>query len=517
MKVRLRYMSNYQYYEYQPGGDDGSNNNQDNGYNPYSNQYNGPVNNQPKKEKKPHKKAKFFGKVVAAALIFGLVAGPVTYGTNRLTSHFAGGDSTATEETNNNSSSSGEISSTATSATASSDDVSSIASETLPSIVQVTNMSLEKVQSWFGTSSTIPTKSLGSGVIFKQDDNYLYIATNNHVVSNSNSLSVTFNDNKSVTGEVVGTDVQSDLAVIKVKLSSLKDSTKKAIKVASLGSSASLKVGQQAIVIGNALGYGQSVTTGVISALNREVSIQNEDNGKTYTQEMIQTSAAVNSGNSGGALLNSKGQVVGIVSAKYSSSGSSQNASVEGMGFAIPIDNAKTIIDQLMSTGKVTNRPGSKNSDSDGSSSTTTSEQGFLGIQGADISSEMASSYSMPQGVYVTKVVSGSPAEKAGIKKGDVITGVDGTTISSMSSLREYISGKKKGDKVKVAVATVENDYKSKNVEVTLTARPEDDSDSGSDNDEDSDNSQDNSGSDDDGSNSFGNGGLYDWSQIFGN
>ena len=270
-------------------------------------------------------------------------------------------------------------------------------------------MSLEKIQSWFGTSSTVPTKSLGSGVIFKQDDNYLYIATNNHVVSNSNSLSVTFNDNKSVTGEVVGTDVQSDLAVIKVKLSSLKDSTKKAIKVASLGSSASLKVGQQAIVIGNALGYGQSVTTGVISALNREVSIQNEDNGKTYTQEMIQTSAAVNSGNSGGALLNSKGEVVGIVSAKYSSSGSSENASVEGMGFAIPIDNAKTIIDQLMSTGKVTNRPGSK-SDSSDSSSTSTSDQGFLGIQGADISSEMASSYNMPQGVYVTKVVSGSPA-----------------------------------------------------------------------------------------------------------
>lgn len=506
-------MSNYQYYEYQPGGDDGSNEQQDNGYNPYNGQYNGPV--QPKKEKKPHPKAKFFGKVVAAALIFGLVAGPVTYGTNRLTSHFAGGDSTATEDTNSNSSSSKEIASTATSASAGNDDVSAIASETLPSIVQVTNMSLEKIQSWFGTSSTVPTKSLGSGVIFKQDDNYLYIATNNHVVSNSNSLSVTFNDNKSVTGEVVGTDVQSDLAVIKVKISSLKDSTKKAIKVASLGSSASLKVGQQAIVIGNALGYGQSVTTGVISALNREVSIQNEDNGKTYTQEMIQTSAAVNSGNSGGALLNSKGEVVGIVSAKYSSSGSSENASVEGMGFAIPIDNAKTIIDQLMSTGKVTNRPGSK-SDSSDSSSTSTSDQGFLGIQGADISSEMASSYNMPQGVYVTKVVSGSPAEKAGIKKGDVITGVDGTAISSMSSLREYISGKKKGDKVKVAVATVENDYKSKNVEVTLTARPSDDSDSGSDNDEDSDNSQDNSGSDD-GSNSFGNGGLYDWSQIFGN
>ena len=374
-------------------------------------------------------------------------------------------------------------------------------------------MSLEQVQSWFGTSSTVPTKSLGSGIIISQDDDYLYIATNNHVVSNSNSLSVTFNDNKSVSGEVVGTDEESDLAVIKVKLSSLKDSTKKAIKVATLGSSDSLKVGQQAIVIGNALGYGQSVTTGVISALNREVSIQNEDSGKTYTQEMIQTSAAVNSGNSGGALLNSKGEVVGIVSAKYSSSGSSSNASVEGMGFAIPISNAKTIIDQLMKSGKVTNRPGS--SDSSGSSASSTSDQGFLGIQGADISSDMASSYNMPEGVYVTKVVSDSPAEKAGIKKGDVITAVDGTSITSMESLYSYISGKKSGDKVKVSVATVENDYKSSDITVTLTKRPSDDSssDSGS-----SDNSgssgSDNSGSSD-GSDSYG--GLYDWSQIFGN
>ncbi len=498
-------MSNYQYYEYQPGGDDGSNN-QDNGYNPYNGQYNGPEH--PRKEKKPHPAAKFVGKAVAAALIFGLVAGPVTYGANRLTSRIAGGDQS--EQASSGTDSSNQISSTATSKNEANDDVSAIASETLPSIVQVTNMSLEKVQSWFGTSST-PTKSLGSGVIFKQDDNYLYIATNNHVVSNSNSLSVTFNDNKSVTGEVVGTDVQSDLAVIRIKLSSIKDSTKKAIKVATLGSSASLKVGQQAIVIGNALGYGQSVTTGVVSALNREVSIQNEDNGKTYTQEMIQTSAAVNSGNSGGALLNSKGQVVGIVSAKYSSSGSSTNASIEGMGFAIPIDNAKTIIDQLMSTGKVTNRPGLKNQSSS-SSSTSTSDQGFLGIQGADISSEMAQSYNMPQGVYVTKVVSGSPAKKAGIKKGDVITGVDGNNISSMSSLREYISSKKKGDKVKVAVATVENDYKSKNVTVTLTSRPTDDSDSGSSGNDDG--SQYDEGNDD---NSFGNGGLYDWSQIFGN
>ena len=511
-------MSNYQYYEYQPGNDDSSQ--QNNGYNPYTNQYNngGGFQEPPKKkrERKPHPKAKFVGKVVAAALIFGSVAGPVTAGTGLLTNHLTGHDESTVSE-NSNSNSNGQIgSTTTTSASTSNDDVSALASEALPSIVQVTNMSLEQVQSWFGTSSTVPTKSLGSGIIFNQDDKYLYIATNNHVVSNSNSLSVTFNDNKSVSGEVVGTDEESDLAVIKVKLSSLKDSTKKAIKVATLGSSDTLKVGQQAIVIGNALGYGQSVTTGVISALNREVSIQNEDSGKTYTQEMIQTSAAVNSGNSGGALLNSKGEVVGIVSAKYSSSGSSTNASVEGMGFAIPISNAKTILQQLMKDGKVTDRPGSSNGS--GSSAESTSDQGFLGIQGADISSDMASSYNMPEGVYVTKVVSNSPAEKAGIKKGDVITAVDGTSITSMESLYNYISSKKSGDKVKVSVATVENDYKSTDINVTLTKRPSDDSSSDSGNsdnnsgnsgDNNQDNSQDNSGSDD-----FG--GLYDWSQIFG-
>lgn len=506
-------MSNYQYYEYQPGNDDGSGK-QDNGYNPYTNQYNGQYQQPQKKQKRPHPKAKFVGKVVAAALIFGVVAGPVTAGTNMLTNHLTGNDQASVSEDNSSNTSNGnKISSTTTSASATNDDVSALASEALPSIVQVTNMSLEQVQSWFGTSSTVPTKSLGSGIIISEDDKYLYIATNNHVVSNSNSLSVTFNDNKSVSGEVVGTDVQTDLAVIKVKLSSIKDSTKKAIKVASLGTSDDLKVGQQAIVIGNALGYGQSVTTGVISALNREVSIQNEDNGKTYTQKMIQTSAAVNAGNSGGALLNSKGEVVGVVSAKYSSSGSSNEASVEGMGFAIPISNAKTIIDQLMTSGKVTKRPGS--SSGSGSSASTTSEQGFLGIQGADISSEMASSYNMPQGVYVTKVVSGSPAEKAGIKKGDVITAVDGTSITSMQSLASYISGKKKGDKVKVSVATVENDYKAQDKNVTLAARPDDDS--SSDDSDSSDNSQQSGGDnsqDNDGSNSYGN--LYDWSQIFG-
>lgn len=435
-----------------------------------------------------------------------------------LTNHLTGNDKiSVSQSTKSNSSSStsngnGQISSTTTSATAGSQDVSTIASETLPSIVQVTNMSLEQVQSWFGTSSTVPTKSLGSGIIISEKNNYLYIATNNHVVSNSNSLSVTFNDNKSVSGEVVGTDVQTDLAVIRVKLSSLKDSTKKAIKVATLGTSEDLKVGQQAIVIGNALGYGQSVTTGVISALNREVSIKNEETNKTYTQKMIQTSAAVNAGNSGGALLNSKGEVVGVVSAKYSSSGSSTEASVEGMGFAIPISNAKTIIDQLMDSGKVTKRPGSSNTS--GSSASTTSKQGFLGIQGADISSEMASSYNMPEGVYVTKVVSKSPADKAGIKKGDVITAVDGTNITSMSSLYSYISGKKKGDKVKVSVATVENNYKAKDIEITLTARPSEDSSSDN-NDNDNQGSSNGNSNNNGGSNSYGN--LYDWSQIFGN
>ncbi|MBQ5484994.1 MAG: trypsin-like peptidase domain-containing protein, partial [Lachnospiraceae bacterium] len=291
----------------------------------------------------------------------------------------------------------------------------------------------------------------------------IYIATNNHVVSNSNSLTITFNDDSAVSGEVQGTDEQTDLAVVKVKKSDIKDATFKSIKVATIGNSNHISVGESAIVIGNALGYGQSVTTGVVSALNREVSIQNEDSGKTYTNKLIQTSAAVSPGNSGGALLNAKGEVIGIVSAKYSGD------KVEGMGFAIPITSAQDIIEQLMNDGKVTKRNGK-------SSGEKVAGNGYLGVAGVDITSDMADTYNMPSGVYVAKVVKGSAADKAGIKKGDVITAMDGTSISSMQDLSNAISAKSAGDKITLSVATVENSYQAKDKKVTLGERPSEDS-----------------------------------------
>ena len=437
--------------------------NQNNG-NPYQG-YNagfGQPQPRPKREKKPHPKTQFVGKVVAAGLIFGMVAGPVTAGTNYISNKAIGNESHALTSTNNSNGSGKGLSSTATSSVTTLSDVSDVVTEAMPSIVQVTNMSITEYQDFFGQVTKVPQKSAGSGIIINEDDKYIYIATNNHVVSNSNSLTITFNDDSAVSGEVQGTDEQTDLAVVKVKKSDVKDSTYKAIKVATIGNSNKISVGESAIVIGNALGYGQSVTTGCVSALNREVSIQNETSGKSYTNKLIQTSAAVSPGNSGGALLNSKGEVIGIVSAKYSGD------QVEGMGFAIPITSAQDIIEQLMNDGKVTKRSGKD--------STKTAGNGYLGVAGVDITSDMASTYNMPSGVYVAKVVKGSAADKAGIKKGDVITAMDGNSISSMEDLSTAISSKSAGDKITLSVATVENSYESKDKSVTLGERPDNES-----------------------------------------
>lgn len=547
-------MSNYQFNEYRPENDNGENenngyastdsststsNNQygstDNtqynstGYNQYSNQYNSQTGSQytsnpyaqppKKKERKPHPKAKFVGKVVAAALIFSAVAGPATYGANYLTQKATGIEQTTTADTGSSSSNSSKnLSSTSAKTSVITSDVSDIVDETMPSIVQVTNMSIVEYQDWFGQTTQVPQKSAGSGIIFDEDDNYIYIATNNHVVSNSNSITITFSDDSSVSGDVQGTDEETDLAVVKVKKSDINSSTLKTIKVATLGDSSTTKVGEAAIVIGNALGYGQSVSTGVISALNREVSIENEDTGKTYTNYLTQTDAAVNPGNSGGALLNANGEVIGIVSAKYS------DESVEGMGYAIPISNAKSMLEQLMNDGKVTDRSSMKvedNSDSSSSDSDNGSTTGtaYLGIAGVDITSDMASQYNMPEGVYVAKVTSGSAADNAGIKKGDVITGVNGTTITTMSELKSQISSMNAGDKATISVATVENNYKSSDVEVTLGSQPDSSSDSsdGSDNSGSSDGSSgsDNSGSSNDSGSDSGS--LGDLFGLFGN
>jgi serine protease Do len=429
-------------------------------YQGYQNPYGQNGQQKPRREKKPHPTAKFVGKVVAAGLIFGIVAGPVTAGTNYISNKAIGNTNSSLTSTNRSKGSDKRLDATATSTVTTLSDVSDVVAEAMPSIVQVTNMSITEYQDFFGQVTKVPQKSAGSGIIINEDDDYIYIATNNHVVSNANSLTITFNDDSAVTGEVQGTDEQTDLAVVKVKKSDMKDATYKAIKVASIGNSNHIAVGESAIVIGNALGYGQSVTTGVVSALDREVTIQNEDSGKTYTNKLIQTSAAVSPGNSGGALLNAKGEVIGVVSAKYSGN------KVEGMGFAIPITNAQDIVDQLMDKGKVTKRSGKD--------SKTVAGNGYLGVAGVDITQDMASTYNMPSGVYVAKVVKGSAADDAGIKKGDVITEMDGSAIATMEDLSSAISSKSAGDKVKLSVATVENSYQPKTVTVTLGERPED-------------------------------------------
>ena len=267
------------------------------------------------------------------------------------------------------------------------------------------------------------------------------IATNNHVVSDATSLTVGFVDDTTAKATVVGTDSSADLAVISVKIKDIKDSTASKIKVATLGSSDDLKVGEEVVAIGNALGYGQSVTTGVVSAKNREVSLTDG------TMNLLQTDAAINPGNSGGVLINTDGQVVGINNAKL------EDTSVEGMGYAIPITTAKTILTDLMNAGSV-----------------STKDAAFLGVVGRDINESYSSALGIPSGIYVSQVVSGSPAEKAGISAGDVIVKFEGNNVSTMSGLKEKLAIKKANTKVKITFkrANQSGTYEEKTVTVTL-------------------------------------------------
>ena len=384
-------------------------------------------------------------KVVAIALVFGLVAGAAFQGSYYVVGKLTGNEKVSADATETSTGNKGEISGTAVSTATTVSDVSDIVDNVMPSIVAVTNISYSEYRNFFGGTQTYESESAGSGIIISQDDENLYIATNNHVVSGAESLTITFCDEKAVPATVKGTDASVDLAVVAVSLKDVEDSTKETIKVATVGDSSKLTVGESAVVIGNALGYGQSVTTGVISALEREVQLQDES-GKTIKNKLLQTDAAVNPGNSGGALLNMKGEVVGIVSAKYS------DTSVEGMGYAIPISSAQSIIEGLITRQEV----------SEGDAS-------YFGIAGVDVTSDVSGQYDSPSGVYVTKVAANSGAGKAGIKKGDVITKFDGKEISSMeeiSDMMQYISA---GTKVKVTVAQSRNGYKETELEVTLT------------------------------------------------
>lgn len=327
-------------------------------------------------------------------------------------------------------------------------DVSEVVEEVMPSIVAITSKTLVSNgmfgPSWFYNNENTKRyqEGAGSGIIISKNDKELLILTNNHVVEGAEELSVQFVNGKNLDAKIKGTSEKKDVAVISVDLSKLDNATAESIKIATLGDSSKLKVGNGIIAIGNALGYGQSVTTGVVSALNREIS--------DTSTKMIQIDAAINGGNSGGALINSVGEVVGINSAKYSSSSSTQ-ASIEGMGFAIPITDVKELIEKLM------------NGEADDTDAA-------IGIEGYMIDETQSTYYNMPIGFYISKINENSGADKADLEIGNIITKINGKEVESVDTIKTEIEGKKKGDKVKLTISYVSrNQYKEKTVEVTLS------------------------------------------------
>ena len=338
----------------------------------------------------------------------------------------------------------------------------------MPSIVAITNKSVQEVQDYFsqfgfrgqGQAQTQETESQGSGIIIGKNDTELLMVTNNHVVEGADTLSVCFIDNKVYEANVKGTDAENDLAVIAVPLDSISDDTMSQIAVASIGDSDSLKVGEQVVAIGNALGYGQSVTTGIVSAVNRALSNNSSDTQDSNSSSddsssatYIQTDAAINPGNSGGALLNMNGEVIGINSAKLAST------EVEGMGYAIPISQAQDIINELMN--KKTRV------------AVDEAQQGFLGIQGQNIDETAASMYGMPRGIYVYKIVEDSAASKSDLHEKDIITKFDGQTVRTMADLKDMLTYYKGGDTVNLTVQSLENgQYTERTVQITLGTKP---------------------------------------------
>lgn len=392
----------------------------------------------PKPQKPKHK----IPKVVTAiglALVFGVVASLAFQGSNLLFDKILGKSekeekvTQAVENIQLNKSSS-----TITS------DVSEIVDAAMPSVVSITNMSVQEVMSFFGGTQMQESQSCGSGIIIGQNDTELLIVTNNHVVEGSQTLTVSFIDEESVEANIKGTDASKDLAVVAVSLDAISESTMDAIAIAQMGDSTQLKVGEPAIAIGNALGYGQSVTTGIVSALDRTIDMEGFDS------KLIQTDAAINPGNSGGALLNANGEVIGINTAKLSDS------AVEGMGYAIPISDASEVITTLMNRETRT-----KVSDE---------EKGYIGIQGVDVTSDSAMMYNMPTGVYISEVLDGGGADNAGLTKGSIITALDGITIDSMSTLQEQLQYYRIGEEVEVTVQVPGRggEYEEEIVTVTL-------------------------------------------------
>lgn len=423
---------------------DSYNDNYSNTYNNNSNYYSN-IPPEPDKRRRKRKNddnnkngsgiGKKIAKLVASAAIFGLVAGTCFVGVSVVKNKFYPSTADKIETTSGTTSSKKETSSGSSS---NSQNVASVVNEVMPSVVSITSTIQSSNYYGFGTQES---EGAGSGFIIAKTKDSLMIATNNHVVSDATTLTVGFVDDTTAKATVVGTDSSADLAVISVKIKDIKDSTASKIKVATLGSSDDLKVGEEVVAIGNALGYGQSVTTGVVSAKNREVSLTDG------TMNLLQTDAAINPGNSGGVLINMDGQVVGINNAKL------EDTSVEGMGYAIPITTAKTILTDLMNAGSV-----------------STKDAAFLGVVGRDINESYSSALGIPSGIYVSQVVSGSPAEKAGISAGDVIVKFEGNNVSTMSGLKEKLAIKKANTKVKITFkrANQSGTYEEKTVTVTL-------------------------------------------------
>ena len=422
---------------------------------------------------------------VALAVIFGLVAGAVFQGVNIAADKFIkDGSSTQIEKTetidgtDNSSEDNSSTDSSVQDIVAESGTVAGVAQATMPSIVAITSVSVQEIPSFFGYGTRqYQSAGSGSGIIVGENDSELLIATNNHVVSGATTLTVCFADgdvvgaeeetqamasgdssgndvdvDNAVSAKIKGTDEENDLAVIAVEKSDIPEATMSKIKIAQLGSSDDLVVGEQVVAIGNALGYGQSVTSGWVSALNRSISTEEGE-----TSGLIQTDAAINPGNSGGALLNMKGEVIGINAAKYADS------QVEGMGYAIPISKAEPILEELMNR-----QTRDKVEDS--------SKVGYLGIKAADLTTEAIQMYNMPAGAFLTQVTEGGAADNAGIKKGDIIVKLDGQKVSGKDDLVSKLQYYESGETIEVVIARAESgEYKEQTVEVTLGSKPSSD------------------------------------------
>lgn len=417
------------------------------------------------------------GATIALAVIFGLVAAVVFQAANFAADRFLNTgkssvqikttDSVDLQETASDDSTADKVLSDSENGT-----VAAVAQASMPSVVAITTVSVQEIPSFFGYSShQYKSASTGSGIIVGDNDDELLIATNNHVVDGATTLSVCFigddvanaetetvnagdngdlNVEDAVSAKIKGTDADNDLAVVAVKKSDIPEDTLNQIKIAQIGSSDDLAVGQQVVAIGNALGYGQSVTSGWISALNRTIST---DDG-TNSTGLIQTDAAINPGNSGGALLNMKGELIGINSAKYADS------AVEGMGYAIPISKAKPILEELM------NRETREKVDS--------SKKGYLGVSLASLTTEAIEMYNMPTGAFVRNVENDSPAQEAGICKGDIIVKFDGQKVSDGDDLLDKLQYYKSGEKIEAVIARATNgEYEENTVELTLGTRPD--------------------------------------------